>query len=129
MEIKKIYEAKTEELIMLSTQRNAEIVFRGNPAYDKVLGVNVTIVNKDTGAAYQGSNVLISIREKGGRSLIAPMPYALLKHANEVKFIDRFIEFDDLKGNGLDTVVTIDASRMSDNITVYATVLYSQAKK
>lgn len=128
MELKKIYEAKTESIAMPASQRNAEIEFRGNNAYDKVLGVNVNIINTDTGKDYEGSNVMVSIREKGGRSLISPMPYNLLKHSQQVKFSERFLEFEDLKGNNLDTVISVDASKISESITVHATLLYSRGK-
>lgn len=129
MELNKLYESKTEETNMPASQRNAEVVFRGNAAYDKVLGVNVLIVNKDTGLPYDGANISVSVREKGGRTLLTPLPYLLIKHSPEVKLSERFIEFDDLKGNNLDTVVSIDASKMSEPIIVYTTILYSKAKK
>lgn len=125
---REIYEIKSERVTIPQSQKYAEIRFRGNVAYGKVLGVNVYLENADNGQPFDG-NVLVGIREIGGgnRVLLAPAPYRLVKHSEQVSFPERFIELADVKGNGCDIGISIDASAVSNtNLSVSATILYSK---
>lgn len=136
---KDIYEVKAESLDLLAASTNGEIRFRGNVAYDKVIGVNIYcesyststsngVTTKTNIAEYNG-NVKIAIREAGGsnRVVLPSIPYRLIKHSADVKFADRFLELGEIKGNGQDVVVSIDKSNdTTNNITTHATLLYSK---
>lgn len=124
-----IYEIKTDRLPIPQSQNNGEITFRGNRAYDRVLGVNVYIEKSD-GSEFNG-DAKVGIREIGGgnRVLLSSTPYRLIKHSDQVSFPERFLEFTDLKGNGNDLGVNIDTSALNaTDVVVYATVLYSKNK-
>ncbi len=123
-----IYEIKSERVLVPQSQNYADIRFRGNVAYGRVLGINVFLENADTGQPYDG-NVLVGIREIGGgnRILLAPAPYRLIKHSDQVSFPERFIELADVKGNGCDIGISVDASAITGvNLAVTATILYSK---
>lgn len=137
IESKEIYEVRTDTIDLLASATNGELTFRGNVAYGKVLGVNVGIITytenagvKTLGGAYTGSGIKVGIRESGGsnRTLIAPIPYNLIKHSEDVEFTKRFIELNEVKGYGNDLKITIDtADESSANVRITATVLYSKA--
>lgn len=125
-----IYEVRTERVIIPQSQKYGEVKFRGNIAYGKVLGVNVYIENNNTGEPFNG-NVLVGVREVGGsnRTLLAPVPYRLIKHSDQVSFVERFIELSDVKGYGQDLGVSIDATAVSNvDLSVTVTVLYSKSR-
>lgn len=127
---REIYEVRTERVSIPQSQKYGEIKFRGNIAYGRILGVNVYIEDADSGQPYNG-NVLVGIREVGGgnRVLLAPAPYRLVKHSEQVAFTERFIELADVKGYGQDLGISIDASAVSSvNLMVTATVLYSKSR-
>lgn len=123
-----IYEVKCERMAIPSTQKNTDIRFRGNISYGNVLGVNI-FLEDNNGAPYNG-DVSVSVREIGGsnRVLYSPQPYRLMKHSEDVPYIDRFLETQDLKGNGCDVGFNIDTSRVNVALVAYATILYSKSK-
>ena len=127
-DMKDMYEAKAQRVEMSQAQRNLSITLAGNKAYDKVLGFNVSIENPD-GSEFNG-DVTISVREQGGgnRTLMAPIPYRLLKASPLVKFEDRFISLSDVKGKECDLVFNIDATRINAAIVVTAIAAYSKNK-
>ena len=123
-----IYEIKSDRVTIPSSQNYGELRFRGNIAYKNILGVNVYIEYADTKQPFDG-DILVGVREIGGgnRILISPAPYRLIKHSDQVSFTERFIELADVKGNGCDLGISIDASGVTGvNLAVTATVLYSK---
>lgn len=124
MEAKDIYEIKTQSLEIAANNNNqVSLVMRGNNIYNKVLGFSCFAKNKATGAEVFDCEV--SLQESGGRVLLTPAPYRLIRSSEQVAFKDRFVELHDVKGYEQDLNFNIKSSESVD-VVVYITACYTK---
>lgn len=145
-----VFDVKTEDgLISISNEgeKIGTLTLRSNNAYEKVLGFNF-IIKKTTKIVVNGETkyvpsddlysgpARVSIVEAAGRVIMSLTPFELLKHAKEQKYVDRFIEFADIKGYDNDIRVGFsfppDPTSVAPNVVYYqivATALYSKRVK
>jgi hypothetical protein len=145
-----VFDVKTEEgFISISNEgeKLGQLTLRSNNAYEKVLGFNF-IIKKTTKIVVNGETkyvpseepylgpARVSIVEAAGRVIMSLTPFELLKHAKEQKYVDRFVEFDNIKGYDNDIRIGFsfppDPTSVVPNVVNYqiiATALYSKRAK
>jgi hypothetical protein len=145
----KIFEAISQRGLAVASSESAKIAtltLRSNAAYENVLGFNfgikttkkltvgdVTTYVEDSAEYVGGARV--SITDANGKIILPMIPYELIKHAKEAKFVDRFIEISDVRAYDADIYVRFEfpPTPKVDNeevrFMVDATALYSKRVK
>lgn len=124
MEVKDIYEMKTLKMEIAAGNNNqVSLPLRGNNIYGKVLGFSCYAKNKATGAEVFDCEV--AVQESGGRVLLTPAPYRLVRSSEQVAFKDRFVELHDVKGYEQDLNFNIKSNESVD-VEVYITACYTK---
>jgi hypothetical protein len=146
----KIFEALSQRGMAIASSESAKIAtltLRSNAAYENVLGFNFGIKTTrkltdglgnttyvEDSAEYVGG-ARVSITDANGKIILPMIPYELLKHAKETKFVDRFVEVAEVRAYDADIYVRFEfpPTAKVDNedvrFMVDATALYSKRSK
>lgn len=145
----KIFEVAAQQGMAEASAESAKIAtltLRSNAAYENVLGFNfgfknVTKVIDGVNVSYVESAIpyvggaRVSITDANGKIILPMTPYALIKHSDYQKFVDRFIEVANVRAYDADIHVRFEIPPTpkvdSENVRfiVQATALYSQRAK
>ncbi len=118
-------EVKSSEIVLASNGGGAEVVVKGNNAFEALLGF-LLLITKADGSVFTGkANVAVTTTQ--GFILLPSQPYHAIRPSFQERHQDRIIKMNGVKGYEQDFRFRVEAN-VGEPLTITAIAYYSRKK-